>query len=518
MDKDHPNHKWIITLTVMTGTIMSAIDMSIVNVALPHMRGSLGASVEEISWVSIGYILSNVIIMPIVALLSSWFGRKRFYMFSVLLFTLASMLCGVAWSLGSMITFRIIQGIGGGALIPVSQAILRETFPPKEQAMAMGIYGVGVILGPAIGPTLGGWLTDNYSWPWIFYINVPIGIINTILVLKFIEDPPYLVRERTKLDIAGLLFMAVGLGALQILLEKGEQHDWFASNFIIFLTFISCATLLLFVWRELTSDSPAVNLKILKDINFSSATFLGGILGMALMSSIFILPLLLQQLLGYTAFESGIALMPRSIAMAITMPIGGRLYNRLGPRILISMGLFIDAVSFFQFSQFSLDVGTRNMFLPQFLQGIGFGFIFVSLSTAALSTIEKSAMTAATGLYNVVRQIFGSIGIALAATILTRGENVYRAGIVKNLTPYNNIASKYLNTLTSYFTSRGADASRAKGMALKTMDGMLYKQSSMLSYNHIFFIIAVIFLFSIPLVYFIRDARMRGKPVEAVSE
>ena len=288
----------------------------------PHMRGTLGASVEEITWVSTGYILSNVIIMPIVGLMSSRFGRKRFYIVSVLLFTCASMMCGIAWSLGSMVTFRIIQGIGGGALIPVSQAILRETFPPKEQAMAMGIYGVGVILGPAIGPTLGGWLIDNYSWPWIFYINLPVGILNILLVMKFIEDPPYLLREKGKLDLAGLLFMTIGLGALQIMLEKGEQKDWFASNFIISLAAISCIGLMVFIWRELTTDRPAVNLRILKDMNFTSATFLGGILGLALMGSLFLLPLLLQQLLGYPAFDSGLALLPRSIAMGILDALG----------------------------------------------------------------------------------------------------------------------------------------------------------------------------------------------------
>jgi MFS transporter, DHA2 family, multidrug resistance protein len=518
VDKNKSNHKWFITLTVMTGTIMSAIDTSIVNVALPHMRGTLGASVEEITWVSTGYILSNVIIMPIVALLSSWFGRKRFFMFSVLLFTCASMLCGIAWDLGSMITFRIIQGIGGGALIPVSQAILRETFPPEEQAMAMGIYGLGVILGPAIGPTLGGWLTDNYSWPWIFYINVPVGIINTLLVMKFIEDPPYLVRERRKLDIAGLFFMATGLGALQIMLEKGEQKDWFASHFIIYLAVISCVGLLLFIWRELTTDSPAVNLRILKDANFSSATFLGGILGMALMSSLFILPLLLQQLLGYTAFDSGLALLPRSIAMGIAMPLGGRLYNRSGPRLLIGVGLFINALSFYQFSRLSLTVGYWDIFLPQFLQGIGFGLIFVSLSTAALSTIEKGAMTAASGLYNVIRQVFGSIGIALAATILTQGENLNRAVLVKHVTPFRDVAAGSLNALASYLSSHGIDPVTAKTMALKILEGLVMRQASMLSYNHIFSLIAVIFVLSIPLIFLIRDARMDASHEEVIPE
>jgi DHA2 family multidrug resistance protein len=418
------------------------------------------------------------------------------------------MLCGVAWDLGSMVTFRIIQGIGGGALIPVSQAILRETFPPKEQAMAMGIYGLGIILGPAIGPTLGGWLTDNYSWPWIFYINVPVGILNTLLVIKFIEDPPYLVREKGKLDFMGLFFMMVGLGSLQIMLEKGEQKDWFASDFITALAVISCVGLLLFIWRELTTDSPAVNLRILRDINFSSGTFLGGILGMALMGSLFLLPLLLQQLLDYPAFNSGLAMVPRSIAMAFAMPIGGKLYNRFGPRLLIGAGLFVNAVSFYQFSCLSLDVGYWDIFIPQFIQGIGFGLIFVSLSTAALSTIEKSLMTAATGLYNVVRQVFGSIGIALAATLLTQGENWNRAVLVKNVTIFRDSTSNSLHAVWSYLISQGVDPVVAKDMALKMIEGMVMRQSSMLSYNHVFFLIAVIFLFSIPLIILIKDVRM----------
>ncbi|HVN71447.1 MAG TPA: DHA2 family efflux MFS transporter permease subunit, partial [Desulfomonilia bacterium] len=369
----------------------------------------------------------------------------------------------------------------------------------------------GVILGPAIGPTLGGWLTDNYSWPWIFYINVPVGVLNTLLVMRFIEDPPYLVREKGRLDLAGLFFMTMGLGALQIMLEKGEQKDWFASNFIISLAVISCAGLLMFLWRELTTDSPAVNLRILKDINFSSATFLGGILGMALMGSLFLLPLLLQQLLNYTAFISGLALLPRSIAMGISMPAGGRLYNKFGPRVLIGVGLFINAVSFYQFSRLSLDVGYWDIFLPQFLQGIGFGLIFVSLSTAALSTIENRLMTQATGLYNVVRQVFGSVGIALSATLLTQGENWNRAAIVKDVTIFRDNTANSLHAAWSYLVSQGIDPSVAKNTALKMIEGMVTRQSSMLSYNHVFFLIAVLFLSSIPLIILIRDVRMRAE-------
>jgi DHA2 family multidrug resistance protein len=507
MEEINRKRKWLITLTVMSGMIMSALDMSIVNVALPHMRGSLGASVEEITWVSTGYILSNVIIMPIVAFMSSRFGRKNFYIFSVLSFTIASMLCGIAWDLPSMVVFRIIQGIGGGALIPISQSILRETYPPKEQAMAMGIYGMGIVLGPALGPTLGGWLTDNYSWPWIFYINVPIGIINIMMILRFIKDPHFLVREKGKVDTPGLFFMICGIGALQIMLEQGEQRDWFDSDFIIYLAIVAAVGLLLFIWRELSTEKPAVNLRIMKDINFTSATFLGGVLGLALMSSLFILPLLLQQLLRYPAFDSGLALLPRSLAMAIVLPIAGRLYNKLGPRILIGSGLFLNAISFYQLSVLSLDIGFWDIFVPQFLQGIGFGMIFVSLSTAALSTIEKHLLTAAAGLYNVVRMVFGSVGIALAATILTRGENFNRARLMEHITIFGDNAMHTLQSLTQYFYARGMDMADAQNKAMKVVEEIVMRQASMLSFNHVFFLIAVLFILSIPLIFFITGFR-----------
>jgi MFS transporter, DHA2 family, multidrug resistance protein len=512
MDEKRSPHKWLIALTVMTGTIMSALDMSIVNVALPHMRGTLGASVEEITWVSTGYILSNVIIMPIVAFLSSRFGRKNFYIFSVLLFTVASMLCGIAWDLTSMVVFRIIQGIGGGTLIPVSQSILRETFPPKEQAMAMGIYGLGVILGPAFGPTIGGWLTDNYSWPWIFYINVPIGIINILLIMKFIEDPHYLVRQTGRVDVLGLSLMTIGLGALQVMLEQGEQNDWFSSKFIIYLSLFAVFGLILFIWRELKVENPAVNLRILKDINFSSATFLGGILGLALMSSLFILPLFLQQLLRYPAFDSGLALMPRSLAMAAIMPLAGRIYNRVGPRMMIGLGLILNVVSFYQLSILSLNIGFWDIFLPQFLQGVGFGLIFVSLSTAALSTIEKHMLTAASGLYNVVRQVFGSVGIAVAATILTRGENANRSLLMEHITAFGNTGAETLRNLSQYFVSQGIDIIDAQNKAMKVIEGIVMRQASMISFNHIFFLIAVLFFFSIPLIFLITDSHREIKP------
>lgn len=500
-------NKWIITVTVMTGTIMAALDTSIVNVALPYMRGNLGASIEEITWVATGYLLSNVIVMPLIAFLSSRFGRKRFYIFSVLLFTVSSMLCGMAGSLSTMVIFRVIQGIGGGALIPVSQAILRETFPPEEQGMAMGIYGLGVVMGPAFGPTLGGWLTDQYSWPWIFYINVPVGVINLLLVSRFIQDPPYLVRDKGKIDFLGVGLLAVGLGALQIMLERGEQKDWFNSSFITYLAVASAIGLILFVWRELSTDRPAVDLRILKNVTFTSGTLIGGVLGMGLFGTLFILPLFLQQLLGYPAFDSGLALMPRSLAMAVIMPISGRLYNRVGARTLIGLGLFVSAFSFWELSRLSLQVGFWDILFPQIFQGVGFGMIFVALSTASLATIDRSKMQAATGLYNVVRLIFGSIGIAAAATELDRGAVAYGARLVENVTPFSDTAVEWLKSAASAMLNKGFDGVTAQLQSLKLIDGEVARQAMMLSVNHVFFLVACLFVASAPLVFLLRKTK-----------
>jgi DHA2 family multidrug resistance protein len=273
-------HKWVIAGTVLTGTFMAVLDASIVNVALPHMSGTLGATLQEITWVATGYLLANVLIMPIIALLSARFGRKHFYMASVFAFTLASMACGAARDLEWMVAFRAIQGLGGGAMITVAQAVLRETFPVEEQGLAMGIFGMGVVVAPAVGPTLGGWLTDQYSWPWIFYVNVPIGIINLALVQRFIFDPPYFVREKGRIDWTGLGLMAVGLGALQLMLEKGEEKDWFQSSLVTWLAVLAVVGLLFFIWREFTTDRPAVDLKILKNVPFASGTMLGGVLAL----------------------------------------------------------------------------------------------------------------------------------------------------------------------------------------------------------------------------------------------
>ncbi len=501
--------KWVIAGTVMIGNIMAVLDSSIVNVALPDMAGNLGATIEEITWVVTGYILANVLVMPIVGMLSARFGRKRLYVVAITLFTGASMLCGIAHSLHEMILFRALQGLSGGVLITVPQAILRESFPPEEQGLAMGVYGMGIVLAPAIGPTLGGWLTDQYSWPWVFFINVPVGIINVFMVQRVIEDPPYLVRSKAPLDLAGLGAMIVGLGALQLMLEEGERNDWFESSFIATLAVIAAVGLLLFVWRELTTDRPAVDLKILRNVRFSAATFMGGVMGAGLSGVLFILPLFLQNLLGFTAMQSGLTLMPRSLAMLVVMPIAGRMYNRAGPRLLVGSGLLFIAYGFWQLSVLTTQVGFWDLVWPQVWQGVGFSFLFAALSTAALASIPRERMTAATGLYNVVRQVMGSIGIAVVATILTHSVAQYHAIIAEDASP---IAVRQWLAQTAVGLQRlGADLQLARERALAMLDLRVTRQATVLAYNHIFLLVAILFVVILPLVFLLQRSGRAGE-------
>ncbi len=510
-------HKWVVAGTVLTGTIMAVLDSSIVNVALPSMTGTLGASVEEITWVVTGYILAQVIVMPITALLSQRYGRKNFYLFSVALFTVASMACGLARTMPLMVFFRVLQGFGGGVIMTVSQAILRETFPAEEQAMAMGLYGMGVVVAPAIGPTLGGWLTDNYSWPWVFFINVPIGILNVLLVVRFIQDPDYLIREKGRIDWTGLGLLAVGLGALQLMLEQGERNDWFSSPYVVTLAIAAALGMVLFILQELRTDRPAVNLRVLKDRSFTSATMIGGILGMGLYASLFLLPLFLQNLLGYSAMLSGEALVPRSLAMAVIMPLGGRIYNRIGPKILVGAGLVVSAFSFWELSHLTAQIGFWDIFWPQLWQGVGFGLIFVALSTAALATIDRPQMTQATGLYNVVRQVFGSVGIALAATELTRTIARHHAMLSEKLTMFDPETRGALRAAIAAMMQRGADASTARLRALKVLDLSILRQAAVIAYNHVFALVTVLFAISVPLVLLLKTPRP-GAEVEVIGE
>ncbi len=508
--------KWIIAATVMVGNIMAVLDSSIVNVALPDMAGNLGATIEEITWVVTGYILANVLIMPIVGMLSARYGRKRLYMLSIAVFTVASMMCGLAHSLPVLVLYRAIQGMAGGVLITVPQAVLRESFPPYEQGLAMGVYGMGVVLAPAIGPTLGGWLTDRYSWPWVFFINVPIGLLNLIMVQRVLSDPPYLERRKDAIDYAGLGFMIVGLGALQLMLEEGERDDWFQSAFIVRLAAIAAVGVVLFLWRELKAERPAVNLRILRDPTFSAATFMGGMMGAGLSGSLFILPLFLERLLGYNAMDAGIALMPRSLAMLVVMPIAGRSYNRLGPRLMVAIGIGFIISGYWQLGHMTTQTGIWDLVVPQVCTGTGFSFLFAALSTAALSRIPKSRMTAATGLYNVVRQVMGSIGIAVVATMLTHGESRYYAMLAEETgTP---LARRWLDGVAASMQHLGASFGMAEQRAMAVLGLRVSRQATVLSYNHIFIVVSAAFVVVAPLILLLPRTVDHREVVEVAAE
>jgi MFS transporter, DHA2 family, multidrug resistance protein len=514
---DEAPHKWLIAGSVMIGTIMAVLDTSIVNVALADMSGTLGATIEQITWVVTGYMLANVLVMPIIGMLAARFGRKNLYLASLAIFTVASMLCGLARSLETMVLVRAFQGIGGGVLMTIAQAILRETFPAKEQGLAMGIFGMGVVLAPAFGPTLGGWITDSYSWPWIFYINVPIGIVNYVLVQRFVEDPVYLAREKGRIDWAGLAFMITGLGAIQLMLEEGSRYDWFSSEFIVRLAALGVMGLALFVWRELTTDRPAVDLRIMKNSAFSSATMIGGVLGMGLMGSIFLLPLFLQNILRFNATQSGVALMPRSLAMAVLMPIGGKFYNKLGPRLMVAAGLTLSAMSFVQLAHMTVDTGFSDLLWPQILQGAGFSLVFVALTTAAFASVERPKITAASGLYNVVRTVFGSIGIALAASQLTSTAAANHAILAESAGMANPAASAWVAQATAGMMRTGVDAYTARMRALRLLDASITRQSVVLALNHVFVLIAILFVFALPLVLLLRAGHAEGEAEIAVE-
>jgi len=504
--------KWMVCLTVLVGAIMSALDTSIINVALPYMRGNLGASVEEITWVASGYILSSVIIMPVIAFLSARFGRRPFYLFSVFLFTASSMLCGLAWDLPSLITFRVIQGIGGGVLLPISQAILRETFSEKEQGLAMGIYGMAVVIGPAIGPALGGWLTDNFSWPWIFYINVPIGIINFWMATKYIQEPAYLVRETGKVDWLGLILMTISFVTMQIVFENGQDKGWFDSSQIVCCTVIAVVSMALFIWRELTVEKPVVDLSLFTDRNFICGTLVGAVFGLCLYSTLFLQPLFLQQL-GYSANQTGMILMPRSLIMALAMPLAGRLYNSWGARNIILLGLGITVCSYWQFAHLALNVSGSDLIMPQLLQGMGFGMMFVALSTVVLSTVDKPKMTSAVGLFNVTRQIMGSVGIAIAASLLSNGDTLYRSILVAHVTSYNPMSRHWIAGVAKVFQHHGMNAMSSQKAAVISLSNEIDRQAQMLSFNHIFILMAVIFILSIPLMMTIKNQRTKSEAV-----
>jgi MFS transporter, DHA2 family, multidrug resistance protein len=510
----HPHiNPWIIAIAVMLSTFMEVLDTTVVNVSLPHIAGSLSATVEEATWTLTSYLVANAIILPLTGWLSNFFGRKRMLMFSVTGFTISSFCCGLAPSLPFLVFFRVIQGACGGGLQPISQAILLESFPPEDRGKAMGFWGLGIVVAPMLGPVLGGWLTDSYSWRWVFYINIPIGIISIIMTSLFIFDPHYIKRASEKIDYWGIGMLAVGIATLQIVLDKGQEKDWFGTSWITVLTVISAAVILIFLIYELHVQHPVVNLRVFTNRTYSTGVFLMSLLGVGLYGTTVLIPLILQTLLGYPAIQAGIAMAPRGLGSFIAMPVAGIIMAKLDPRKMLTVGLVVCGFTLFQISRLSLDAGFWDFFWPQLIMGLSLGLIFVPLTTISMAPIRKENMGNATSLFNLVRNLGGSIGISAVSTMQTRFQqrNINQLGA--HVTPYSASARNMMNMMQGMFRSTGSDAVTAAHQARAAMFGMIERQASMLAYNSIFLILAGLFVLMLPFILLMHRPQARGGPM-----
>ena len=497
---------WLIAASVMLATFMEVLDTSVANVALPHIAGNLSATPEEATWVLTSYLVSNAIILPAANWLGRFFGRKWFLMVCIGIFTLSSAVCGAAGSLGMLIVARIAQGAGGGALQPIAQAVLMESFPREKRGSAMAVFGLGVVVAPIIGPTLGGWITDNYSWRWIFYINIPIGILAVFMCNMFVQDPPYIREQRPgRIDYLGFGLMALALGAMQLVLDKGQEEEWFASNFITAFVILSFIAAVAFVVWELRSKEPIVDLRVLANRNFAVGTSLMIAMGIVLYGTIAMLPLFLQTLMGYPAVESGMAVSPRGFGAITSMLIVGRLINRIRGRYLVMFGFSVLAYSIYLFSKINLEISISSIIWPNIISGFAMGFIFVPLTTMALGTLSNEQMGNASGVFNLMRNTGGSVGIATVTTMLARGAQVHQAMMVAHLTPYDPAFQQRVGDMAA----RGVTTQQAYA----GIYGTLVRQATLLSYIDIFRVLSFLCLLCVPATLLFERVKKKAGPV-----
>lgn len=507
---------WLIAVSVMLATVMEVLDTSVANVALPHISGNLSATTEEATWVLTSYLISNAIVLPATSWITKFVGRKRFLIICIILFTIASALCGAAPNLYILILARILQGLGGGALQPIAQAVLLESFPPAKRGAAMALYGMGVVVAPIIGPTLGGWITDNYSWRWIFYINLPVGAVAAFMANAFVEDPPYLRNQKPgRIDYIGFGLMALGLSALELTLDLGQQRDWFESPLIVFTATMSALSLISFVVWELYIDEPIVNLHVFVNRNFAIGCAMIASVGVVLYGSTALLPLFLQTLLGYPAVQSGLAVSPRGFGSILSMVIVGRLIGKVDARYLIAFGFCVLGGSTWVFTGLNLYIAQTNIIYPMIVSGFAMGFVFVPLTTITMATLPQNEIGNASGIYNLMRNTGGSVGIAIMTTMLARNAQIHQAVLTTHTTQYDPNFQARVAQMINNLPGGGGPGGGALTQAYATIYGMVVKQAMVLSYIDNFRILAILCFLCVPAAFIFKKVR-DAKAVEGV--
>lgn len=516
---EYGSRRVIITITAILCALLEIVDSTIVNVALNDMRGNLGATMTEVGWVITAYAIGNVIIVPMTSWLSQQFGRSNYFAASIMLFTLCSFLCGNANGIWELVAFRFLQGVGGGALLVTSQTIITESYPVEKRGMAQAIYGLGVIIGPTLGPPLGGYITDNFSWPFIFYINIPIGIIATLLTLQFVRSPKYGEKSAAKdVDWGGIALLAIAVGSLQYVLERGQDDDWFESMGITTCAVLAVFGLFFFVWRELTFRNPIVELRVLKNAHLRVGTILSFILGFGLYGSTFIIPLYTQSTLGWTATQSGMLMIPAALTTAFMMPIIGQLLQKGVPQqYLIGLGMLLFfTYSFWGYKIISPDTGKDAFFWMLIVRGIGMGMLFIPITTLSLSTLKGQQIGQGAAFTGMMRQLGGSFGVATITTFLARQNMTHRNDLVSRLDLNNPLVQQRVAGMQHNFMSKGMEAQRALESGYKSLDYMVTKQAAVLSYMDAFLYLGVMFLLCIPFVLMVKGNKNKINPAEAM--
>ncbi len=505
----------VVTITAIFCALLEIVDTTIVNVALNDMRGNLGATLTEVGWVITAYAIANVIIVPMTSWLSQQFGRRNYFAASIIIFTVASFLCGNATSIWELVIFRFIQGLGGGALLVTSQTIITESYPPEKRGMAQAIYGLGVIIGPTLGPPLGGYITDNFSWPFIFYINLPIGIIATILTLRYVRSPRYEEKtDKKNIDWLGIGLLALAIGSLQYVLEKGHDDEWFSSSTIITLCVLAVFGIFFFIWRELTYKNPIVDLRVLKNGNLRVGTILSFILGFGLYGSTFVIPLYTQSTLGWTATQSGMLMIPAALTTAFMMPIIGQLLQRGVPQqYLVAGGMLLFFIySFWGYKILTPDTGADNFFWPLIVRGVGMGMLFIPITTLSLSTLKGPEIGKGAAFTGMMRQLGGSFGVALITTFISMESTTHRNALVSHLDANNPTVQERVMGMQQNFMAKGMTADAALKSAYQALEYNVMKQSMVLSYMDVFLYIGIMFLVCIPFMFLVKGNK--GKKMD----